>query len=103
MRQIPGQALDPSRAGRQSQFGYPTLSLGRIIRTETDRGALLLIDTRYSLADYRGLLPPHWKIERVKSVGELFSALSRFWNDAQGIVSQPPESIPAVLDSSSRT
>jgi hypothetical protein len=90
------------QSGFRYAYQYPGMSkvlqaAGRIIRTETDRGALLLIDTRYSLADYRGLLPPHWKIERVKSVGELSFALSQFWNDAPSIASQPPESIPAHL------
>ncbi len=96
------------QSGFRYAYQYPGMSkvlqaAGRIIRTETDRGALLLIDTRYSLADYRGLLPPHWKIERVKSVGELSFALSQFWNDAPSIASQSTESIPATLDSSSRT
>ncbi|MFT5481979.1 MAG: DNA excision repair protein ERCC-2 [Halieaceae bacterium] len=38
-------------------------ALGRVIRTETDRGEALLIDSRYRQAHYRGLLPQHWTIE----------------------------------------
>jgi len=33
---------------------------GRVIRTETDTGMVLLIDSRYSTPQYRALLPPHW-------------------------------------------
>jgi len=33
---------------------------GRVIRTETDEGIVLLIDSRYSWAKYRGLMPVHW-------------------------------------------
>ena len=34
---------------------------GRVIRTETDSGIVLLIDSRYGTKKYRGLMPPHWK------------------------------------------
>ncbi|NLI52986.1 MAG: DEAD/DEAH box helicase family protein [Clostridiales bacterium] len=54
---------------------------GRIIRTETDRGALLLLDTRYSLADYRALLPAHWTVRRVGSSSELENELKQFWRE----------------------
>jgi len=96
------------QSGFRYAYQYPGVSkvlqaAGRIIRTETDRGVLLLIDTRYSLPDYRDLLPPHWTVRRIKSANELTGALSRFWNEPHDIVSQTPESIPVVLDSSSRT
>lgn len=35
---------------------------GRVIRNETDRGAVLLIDRRFALAEYRELFPPHWQV-----------------------------------------
>lgn len=73
------------QSGFRYAYQYPGMSkvlqaAGRIIRTETDRGALLLIDTRYSLSDYRALLPPHWQIQRVRRIEELSLALQRFWN-----------------------
>ncbi len=76
------------QSGFRYAYQYPGMSkvlqaAGRIIRTETDRGALLLIDTRYSLSDYRCLLPPHWKVERVRHKGELSEKLTNFWNDAK--------------------
>ncbi|KQC07967.1 MAG: hypothetical protein APR54_05260 [Candidatus Cloacimonas sp. SDB] len=40
---------------------------GRVIRTETDRGKILLIDERFSNYAYRSLLPQDWQI---RSIGE---------------------------------
>lgn len=37
-------------------------AVGRLIRTETDTGAILLLDKRYGEARYRRLFPKHWKI-----------------------------------------
>ncbi|MGL5086271.1 MAG: ATP-dependent DNA helicase, partial [Clostridium sp.] len=37
---------------------------GRVIRTESDRGRLLLIDDRYFNNKYRGILPREWDIEK---------------------------------------
>ena len=36
---------------------------GRLIRNESDRGTILLIDRRYADARYRDLLPPWWSTE----------------------------------------
>jgi len=74
------------QSGYRYAYQYPGVSkvlqaAGRIIRTETDRGALLLIDTRYSLPDYRALLPAHWAVQRVRNSGELSEKLSLFWNE----------------------
>jgi len=33
---------------------------GRVIRTETDTGTVVLIDSRYRTREYRALLPAHW-------------------------------------------
>jgi len=33
---------------------------GRVIRTETDSGVVLLIDSRYATAEYQRLFPAHW-------------------------------------------
>lgn len=77
------------QSGFRYAYQYPGVSrvlqaAGRIIRTETDRGALLLIDTRYSLSDYRALLPPHWTVRRIQSKAELSGLLARFWAEARG-------------------
>lgn len=55
-------------------FGYAYLlpgfnkvlqTAGRLIRTETDTGSILLLDKRYKESRYRNLFPPHW-VESIK-------------------------------------
>ena len=49
-------------------YRYPGMhkvlqAAGRVIRSETDRGVVLLIDQRYYQSDYLSLCPPHWRFE----------------------------------------
>jgi len=45
---------------------------GRVIRTETDEGLVLLIDSRFASSMYRGLMPRHWtNVVTVRSDGQL--------------------------------
>ena len=37
-------------------------AVGRVIRTETDRGVALLLDDRYRQGAYRRLCPEHWRV-----------------------------------------
>ena len=52
-------------------------AVGRVIRTETDRGVALLLDDRYAYADYRSLCPEHWRI----FAGRTEQRLKSFWNE----------------------
>jgi DNA excision repair protein ERCC-2 len=59
-----------SARGFEFAYQYPGINrvlqaAGRVIRTENDQGALLLIDRRYGQQRYRRLLPPHWQIRVV--------------------------------------
>jgi Rad3-related DNA helicase len=57
---------------------------GRVIRTEHDRGAILLIDSRYRESAYRALLPPHWShMRRVESAEALSRSLATFWENTR--------------------
>lgn len=40
-----------------------TQAVGRVIRTETDRGVALLLDDRYRETGYRRLMPAHWRVQ----------------------------------------
>jgi DNA excision repair protein ERCC-2 len=53
-------------------------AVGRIIRRETDRGIILLLDRRYTQKEYQNLLPKHW---HHKSPVEL---ASRSWEENVG-------------------
>jgi Rad3-related DNA helicase len=54
---------------------------GRVIRTETDRGAVLLIDQRYGSEHYRTLLPHHWNPETIRGHDEFCRELQSFWGN----------------------
>jgi DNA excision repair protein ERCC-2 len=70
--------------GYEYAYVYPGINrvlqaAGRVIRTETDRGVVLLIDQRYGHRNYRGLLPGHWQSTHIRDGGELARELERFW------------------------
>jgi DNA excision repair protein ERCC-2 len=54
---------------------------GRVIRAETDRGSVLLIDQRYSHQSYKNLLPTEWKPLSVGDNPQLSSQLNSFWGN----------------------
>jgi DNA excision repair protein ERCC-2 len=53
---------------------------GRVIRTEEDRGAILLIDRRYSRETYRSLLLDHWEVRFVQEKDQVERDLEEFWD-----------------------
>lgn len=65
-------------------YTYPGLTkvvqaAGRIIRSHSDRGQLLLLDDRYLRSDIRALLPAHWQVETVASVDDMIEKINAFW------------------------
>ena len=76
-------------AKEQSGYNYAYLNpgmnkvmqaLGRVIRSETDRGAVLLIDERYLTNDYRDLFKSEWrKYEVAFSPKEVSDILEEFF------------------------
>ena len=66
-------------------YTYPGMnrvlqSVGRVIRSETDCGVVLLIDARFSEVRYRRLFPAWWKFVRVRHSSALGEAIAGFWN-----------------------
>ena len=53
---------------------------GRVIRSESDRGTILLVDERFAQARYRSLLPAEWQPVSVASELELRETLTTFWS-----------------------
>jgi len=54
---------------------------GRVIRSEKDRGVVLLIDSRYSEEDYRSLFPAEWSgYHKLIGKEKLTDILCEFWN-----------------------
>jgi Rad3-related DNA helicase len=71
--------------GFEYAYMYPGMNkvlqaAGRVIRHETDIGALLLIDTRFLSGEYRKLFPPHWRHLKVtQGSAAVARAASQFW------------------------
>lgn len=73
------------RAGFEAAYLYPGFNrvlqaAGRVIRTEQDRGVVLLVDERFSTSRYRSLFPGEWRPKRLHSPEELGPILEQFWN-----------------------
>lgn len=57
---------------------------GRVIRSETDRGVVVLVDERFASPPYRELLPPHWQtLTLVRGAREVTRELRAFWAEAE--------------------
>jgi DNA excision repair protein ERCC-2 len=72
------------KAGFEYAYLYPGINrvlqaCGRVIRTENDRGVVLLIDQRYSTYRYKSLLPAYWYSVSVSSQQQLDQGLKNFW------------------------
>jgi DNA excision repair protein ERCC-2 len=61
-------------------FNRVLQATGRVIRTETDRGIIVLLDERFTHARYRQLFPAHWRgFQVVLTAEEIEDRLKRFW------------------------
>lgn len=58
---------------------------GRVIRSEDEKGVVLLIDDRFTAPEYRALMPEYWShIKFISSAQELLSTVVNFWkNDGE--------------------
>lgn len=72
--------------GYEYSYMYPGMNKvlqasGRVIRSEDDRGVVLLIDERFSNSYYKKLFPEHWSYyKEVSSVDKLNLYVEDFWN-----------------------
>ena len=46
-------------------------AVGRVIRSNTDRGVAILMDERFTYSAYQMLMPPHWTNKKVINSGYL--------------------------------
>jgi len=67
-------------AYRYPGFTKVLQTAGRVIRTETDKGVVLLVDDRFNQAFYRNLYPTHWRVESVNSLDNVIHDLDGFWD-----------------------
>lgn len=73
-------------SGYQYAYMYPGMikvlqAAGRVIRSEEDKGIIVLIDERYSEISYRKLFPQEWFPNvRVRNKEELSINIRKFWD-----------------------
>lgn len=73
--------------GYEFAYIYPAInkvsqSAGRVIRSEDDKGALLLIDKRFSLKNYSDLLPKSWIINDIEDNRQMDILFKKFWDES---------------------
>jgi Rad3-related DNA helicase len=71
-------------AGFDYAYTFPGMNrvlqaIGRVIRSETDHGVVLLIDARFAEPRYRRLFPAWWQSARAGNSAEIRGALAGFW------------------------
>ena len=77
---------DKGKNGFNYSYVYPGMNrvlqaAGRVIRTEEDRGVVLLIDERFSYSGYKGLFPQEWShYHRIADKNDLEDELEVFWS-----------------------
>lgn len=57
-------------------------SAGRVIRTEEDRGVILLLDERFSEQRYRNTFPREWKGIRRCNIHTMEEQIQKFWEES---------------------
>ena len=76
---------DQNGMGYEYAYVYPGMNhvlqaAGRVIRTDTDRGIVVLLDQRYAEPRYTELFPPHWDDVRFASDAQsLAKTVAEFW------------------------
>ena len=76
-------------SGYDFAYKYPGFnkilqSAGRVIRTEEDRGTVLMIDSRLCQMTYIRLFPEHWRhYKRINNADNLVNEIKSFWDEKE--------------------
>ena len=61
-------------------FNRVQQAAGRVIRTDTDKGMIVLVDERFDRPEYRNLFPGEWKeVHVVSDTRQLINGIRGFW------------------------
>jgi DNA excision repair protein ERCC-2 len=85
-RELIKEYFDHQQQGNGFRFAYQYPGInkvlqaaGRVIRAETDKGVVLLIDERFLNYSYNYLLPAAWQPVQIDSVVQMETVLQAFW------------------------
>lgn len=81
---------DKKGLGFEYAYIYPGMNkvmqaVGRVIRTEKDKGAVLLIDERFSQNIYKSMFPLEWEPVKISNNKSLKAVLTNFWGNNKTI------------------
>jgi Rad3-related DNA helicase len=76
---------DKNGAGFDYAYCFPGMNrvlqaAGRVIRSETDHGVVLLLETRFAQERYRSLFPRWWHPWGVVDVDGIRETVCQFWH-----------------------
>lgn len=85
-RLIQGDYEEQGLDGFEYAFTFPGMTrvlqaAGRVIRSEHDKGIVVLADRRFTQALYRDLMPPHWRPHLLRQHALLGTELQQFWRE----------------------
>ena len=74
------------RTGYEYAYMYPGMNkvlqaAGRVIRTEEDKGIIVLLDSRFLSSGYRKLFPREWTNVKVTDLAHIRNDIEDFWNE----------------------
>ena len=78
-------------SGFDYAFRYPGINkvlqaAGRVIRTQEDRGIIVLLDERFLQSDYNALYPREWKNRIVGNVETVDAEIRKFWENTKDVL-----------------
>ena len=78
-------------SGFDYAFRYPGINkvlqaAGRVIRTQEDRGIIVLLDERFLQSDYDALYPREWKNRIVGNVETVDAEICKFWENTKDVL-----------------
>ena len=85
LKQNPAPDKEKNQMGYDFAYRYPGMNkvlqaAGRVIRSDSDRGVVMLLDDRFAAPSYRRLFPAHWAQARcIFSQEALEAQLADFW------------------------
>jgi Rad3-related DNA helicase len=68
-------------------YTYPGMikvmqAAGRVIRSENERGVVVLLDDRFATPEYRGIMPEHWShMKFINNAKDLLKEVTNFWKN----------------------